>query len=87
MNSKTILISLLMMTTLAATTALAGVQVVAHADVADQALASQECQQVFLGKQSRWNDGTAIKLGIIGDGAAEFLKSHVKKSPSQYQTF
>lgn len=89
MNSKTILISLLVMITLTATTALAGVQVVANSSVTDDGLAAKECQKVFLGKQTKWSDGTTIKLGILSGGAAadEFFKNYVKKSPMQFATF
>ena len=74
---------------LAATPALAGPVVIAHAGVADAAVTAADLQAIFLGKQTTWSDGATIELGVLGGGpvAEEFLKTYVRKTGSQFQTF
>lgn len=74
---------------LAAVTATAGTQVIAHAAVSDTGLGAGNVQNIFLGKQTSWSDGTPIEVGVIGSGpvAEDFLKTRVKKTASQYSTF
>lgn len=74
---------------LAAATAHAGVVVVAHPAVPGDTIGAGELQNIFLGKTGAWSDGAAVRPAVLKDGPAaeEFLKSYVKKSPSQFGTF
>jgi len=74
---------------LLAAPALAGTVVVAHPGVAQDAIASGDLQGMFLGKTSSWSDGATVKPAVLADGPVleDFLKTHVKKSASQFKTF
>jgi len=80
------LVTLMMVTALPA---LAGTKVIAHSGVADATLSQGDLQKIFLGKQGSWSNGAGIEVAVISGGPAadEFLKTFVKKSPSQFKTF
>ncbi len=69
--------------------ALAGTLVIAHPGVAQDAVSGGDLQGMFLGKTSSWDDGSTVKPAVLADGPVleEFLKTHVKKSASQFKTF
>ena len=88
-NGKHIFAAVLAAAVLGAAAAQAGVVVVANPSVPGDAVSAGDLQSIFLGKTSSWSDGTAVKPAVLAGGpaAAEFLKSYVKKSPSQFSTF
>ena len=88
-SNKTIVVLALAAVLLAAGAARAGVVVVAHPGVPADAVGAGELQDMVLGKTGAWSDGTAVKPAVLSGGPAaeEFLKTYVKKSPSQFGTF
>lgn len=65
------------------------VKVVANKGLGLESVSRSELQQIFLGKVVTWSNGkkavpVTLKGGAVHD---EFLKTHMGKSPSQYDTF
>ena len=52
-------------------------------------LTRSKLKNIYLGKKSSWGDGSAINFSILNSGPVHtaFLKTYVKKSPSQFSTF
>ena len=73
-----------------ATTALsADYAVIVNKSVPVNSLSRSEIQAIFLGEKTRWDDGKAIKLFVLGEGGAHrsFLEGVVEKSPSQFEIY
>lgn len=82
------LLALLVVSALAVT-AQAGVVIIANPGVAGDSVSGSELQKIFLGKTTSWPDGTAAKPAVVKNGPVteEFIKTFVRKSPSQFKTF
>ncbi|MBD3221923.1 phosphate ABC transporter substrate-binding protein [bacterium] len=89
MNQRKIIVTLVALLMLAPLAVQAGVVVIANDSVPATSLSAGDLQSIFLGRQSSWSDGSAISPAVLGGGpvAEEFLKTYVKKSPSQFQAF
>jgi ABC-type phosphate transport system substrate-binding protein len=63
--------------------------VIANKSVPVSSLSRSEIQAIFLGEKTRWDDGKAIKLFVLSEGAVHksFLESVVEKSPSQFEIY
>jgi len=89
MRTAVLIMALVTIGVVGTVSATAGTVVVANSAVPADGVSQGDLQQIFLGKQTSWGDGTSIELGVLSGGpvADEFLKTYVKKSPSQFQTF
>ncbi|MEZ4528297.1 MAG: substrate-binding domain-containing protein [Desulfobacterales bacterium] len=63
--------------------------VICNSSVPHDSLSSSDIQQIFLGRKTRWSDNQKISFVLIkeGDVHAEFLKTYLSRTPSQYQAF
>ena len=62
-------------------------QVIVHQDVPakDSALSFEDVRDIFLGKITRWSDGTAIVVGIInGDVHEAFCQAYLGMSAAKF---
>ena len=61
---------------------------IGHEGVAD-ALEKDDIRQIFMGKKTRWADGTKIMFVVFADKEAyvNFLKAYVGKTYSQYRNY
>jgi ABC-type phosphate transport system substrate-binding protein len=67
----------------------AGVVIVANNSVPESTINAGTLQKIFLGKKSSWSDKTKIVPVMIKSGSARnsFLKSVMKKSDNEFNTF
>ncbi len=67
----------------------AEVIVIANNDIGVDSVSGGNLKKIFLGKTATWSDGSTISPTVIEKGSTtdEFLKSYVKKSPSQFKAF
>lgn len=63
--------------------------IIANKSVGESLISKADVKNIFLGKKSTWSDGSAINAVILkgGDVHISFLKTAVKKSKSQFNTF
>jgi ABC-type phosphate transport system substrate-binding protein len=63
--------------------------VIANSDVLVWELDAGTAKTVFLGKKTKWGDGTSIIPVVLRRGPTHeaFLRKIVKRTPSQYSTF
>ncbi len=63
--------------------------VICNSSVPHDRLSSSDIQQIFLGRKTRWADDQKISFVLIKEGEihAEFLKTYLSRTPSQYQAF
>lgn len=89
MNQRQLIMTIAALVMLAPLTVQAGVVVIANNSVPTDAVTAGDLQNIFLGRTTTWSDGSAVAAAVIDGGATadEFLKSYVKKSPSQFQAF
>tara|TARA_B100000683_G_C12393712_1_gene516629 strand:+ start:535 stop:954 length:420 start_codon:yes stop_codon:yes gene_type:complete len=62
-------------------------QVIVHQDVPakDSALSFEDVRDIFLGKITRWSDGTAVVVGIInGDIHEAFCRAYLGMSAAEF---
>lgn len=66
-----------------------GVVIVANKDVSDSSIAASVAEKLFLGKQTKWSDGTKVDAVILKGGGVhqEFLGQYVHKTDAQFTTF
>ena len=65
------------------------VVVIANKNVAENALDKGAAERIFLGKKTTWENGDKIVPVTLdgGDAHADFLKSCVGKTPSQFSAY
>lgn len=63
--------------------------VICNSSVPHDSLSSGDIQQIFLGRKTRWADDQKISFVLLKEGEihAEFLKTYLSRTPSQYQAF
>jgi len=69
--------------------AIAEVYLVGHANAPDKSLETETVERIFLGKKSRWSDGSKIvpvmlKAGVVH---AAFIKKILDRDVSQFSTY
>lgn len=65
------------------------VVLICNKDVPDAALSRDDVQQIFLGRKTRWSDGSKITFGVLkgGDVHDAFLRTYLNKTESQFTMF
>ena len=66
------------------------VKIVAHPDVSRSTLSGDEIRQIFLGRNTRWNDDhQRVHFVILEDGElhSAFVRRFVGKTPSQFSNY
>jgi len=82
-------IVMFLITCLSTTLLLADTVVVANAGGSDDAVASSDIKNIYLGKKTKWSDGTKVVFVTLksGDAHKAFLKQYVKKTPAQFKNY
>ena len=65
-------------------------QVIVHQDVPakDSALSMESVRDIFLGKITRWSDGTPVAVGIInGDVHEAFCRAYLDMSSAEFDRY
>jgi len=64
-------------------------RVIVNSQVSSEALKSDFIMNVFLGKTTKWSDGSKIVPVVLakGETSRNFLHRFVKKTPEQFSTF
>lgn len=66
----------------------ADVVVIANSGVPVDALGQNDIEKIFLGKTAKWPDKSRVRFAVLdGDVHESFLKSLVKRTPSQYNIY
>ena len=67
----------------------AAVSIIAHPDLPQNKVSSSMIRKIYLGKTSKWEDGSSIFPTILNGGKNHklFLKKYTRKSPLQFNTF
>jgi len=65
------------------------IYVFVNKDVPDQALASPQLKNIYLGKKDKWNNNQNITCTTLHSGQCQetFIQQYVKKSQFQYQNY
>ena len=63
--------------------------VIANDSVSVSTIDDSTIQKIYLGKKSKWEDGTKIVPFALANGNVHevFLNTYIKKSPSQFSTY
>lgn len=63
--------------------------IITHPDVNEGLIDQDALKKIYLGKKSRWSDGTKIQPATLKQGSAHssFLTTVVNKTPSQFRTY
>jgi ABC-type phosphate transport system substrate-binding protein len=71
------------------TSALADVLIVANKSVTETAISKTNIQQIFLGKNQKWQDGKKIRLAVLKEGPVHeaFLSAYLNRTPDRYASF
>ncbi len=64
-------------------------QLIVHSEVHQEALSPTDVCNIFLGRKTTWKDRSPIILAILKEGPVHqaFLRTYVKKSPAQFNTY
>lgn len=66
----------------------ADILLVCNKGVAASSIAPDDIKRIYLGKMSRWEDGTKVNFVLLKDETLKpFLSTYVKKSPKQFAKF
>lgn len=67
----------------------ADLTVILNKDVPAQSLTKEEVRSIFLGKKTKWDDGTKIIFFLIKSSKSQkaFLEAYVGKSPEQFEDY
>ena len=67
----------------------AAVSIVAHPDLPQTKVSSSMIRKIYLGKTTKWEDGSSIFPTTLNRGESHklFLKKFIRKSPLQFNTF
>lgn len=65
------------------------VVLICNKNVPEATLSRDEVQQIFLGRKTRWSDGSKITFGVLkgGDVHDAFLRTYLNKTESQFTMF
>ena len=78
---------LLLATSVGTTATAADVVIIANNGVPVDSLAQKDIEKIFLGKTAKWPDKSRVRFAVLdGDVHKDFLKMHVKRTPSQFNT-
>lgn len=63
--------------------------VIVNKEVPAQSLTKEEVRSIFLGKKTKWDDGTKIIFFLIKSSKSQkaFLEAYVGKSPEQFEDY
>ena len=63
--------------------------IIANPKVTDQSLVRSDVKNIFLGKKTKWKDGTPITIVILEEGTThkDFLEKYVKLTPFQFDRY
>lgn len=79
----------LLLALLLPTLLLGGYRLVGHPDLATHEITRSELKSIYLGKKSKWEDGSPVKAVTLRKGEAHkaFLRENVNKTPAQFRIF
>lgn len=64
-------------------------KVIINSEVGVDAISAGDFESVLLGNKKKWDDGSKVYIAVLkeGDITETFLKTHTKKTPSQFKTY
>lgn len=83
------IVSLLLSILFPAIAVAADFTVIANRSVPVNSLTKEDIKAIYLGKKSKWDDGSPIKFYLIRSPKSQksFLEAHVGKTPDQYESY
>src|SRR6056297_359042 len=82
-------LALVTLVALSALPAHAGPKVIVNSDAGVSSVSAETVKNVFLGRTTKFDNGTKVTFAVLKDGAAHesFLDDVVGKSPSQFLSY